>query len=108
MRGSSSNVQRIANDMSGIMSEMNAVFESFSGVQRGMSSQAIGVRQIDEAVVQVAAGAQQTVVSVGEFGRVADELAHAVAVLQDAVARFQLNEDNVVNSSATPTGTGRA
>ncbi|RLS67285.1 MAG: methyl-accepting chemotaxis protein [Planctomycetota bacterium] len=108
MRGSSSNVQRIANDMSGIMSEMNAVFESFSGVQRGMSSQAIGVRQIDEAVVQVAAGAQQTVVSVGEFGRVADELAHAVAVLQDAVARFQLDEHNVVNSSATPTGTGRA
>ncbi len=100
MRGSSSNVQRMANDMSGIMSEMNSVFESFSGVQRGMNSQAIGVRQIDEAVAQVAAGAQQTVVSVGEFGRVADELAHAVAVLQDAVARFQLNEDSVANANS--------
>jgi hypothetical protein len=32
-------------------------------------------------------------VSVGEFTRVADELAHAVAVLEDAAARFTLRAD---------------
>ena len=33
-----------------------------------------------------------------EFGRVADELAHAVAVLQDAAARFKLREESAATT----------
>jgi methyl-accepting chemotaxis protein len=56
-----------------------------------MASQAVGVTQIEEAVQQVAAGAQQTAASARESERVADEVAHAVALLEDAAARFRVD-----------------
>jgi hypothetical protein len=90
MRTGTDDARRVAEDLGGIIGEMQSSFTSFSEVQQGMASQAVGVAQIEEAVVQVAAGARQTAVSVGEFTRVADELAHAVAVLEDAAARFTL------------------
>ena len=86
-------VHAIAGELGGIITEIEASAASFSDVRMGMSSQAQGVGQIEEAVVQVAAGARQSATAAQEFGRVADELAHAVAVLQDAAARFRLRED---------------
>jgi methyl-accepting chemotaxis protein len=59
-----------------------------------MASQSAGVEQIELAAAQVAAGARQSASASQEFGRVAEELAHAVAVLQDAAARFRLRGDN--------------
>jgi methyl-accepting chemotaxis protein WspA len=91
MRTGTGDAKRIANDLAGIMNEMNAAFASFSEVQRGMTSQSLGVGQIEEAANQVAAGAQQTASSAAEAARVADEVAHAVAVLQDAAARFTVD-----------------
>jgi methyl-accepting chemotaxis protein WspA len=88
MRTGTGDAKRVANDLAGIMNEMNAAFASFSEVQRGMASQAVGVAQIEEAVQQVAAGARQTATSAGESARVADEVSHAVAVLEDAASRF--------------------
>ena len=88
MRTGTGDAKRVANDLAGIMNEMNAAFASFSEVQRGMASQTAGVAQIEEAVNQVAAGAQQSATSAEESARVADEVAHAVAVLEDAAARF--------------------
>jgi methyl-accepting chemotaxis protein len=93
MRAGAANAQRIALDLGEIVGDMHATSSDFSEVRTGMSSQSSGVAQIEEAVAQVAAGATQTAASVAEFGRVADELAHAVAVLQDAVARFRLPGD---------------
>ena len=94
MRTGTDDARRVAEDLGGIIGEMQASFTSFSEVQQGMASQAAGVAQIEDAVVQVAAGARQTAVSVGEFTRVADELAHAVAVLEDAAARFTLRAED--------------
>ncbi|MFN5497182.1 MAG: methyl-accepting chemotaxis protein [bacterium] len=91
MRIGTGDAKRVANDLSGIMNEMNAAFASFSEVQRGMASQTSGVAQIEEAVNQVAAGAQQSATSAAESARVADEVAHAVAVLDDAAARFTVS-----------------
>ena len=89
MRAGTADATRVANDLAGIIADMNAAFASFSEVQRGMTSQSAGVAQIEEAASQVAAGAQQTAASASESARVADEVAHAVAVLEDAVSRFK-------------------
>jgi methyl-accepting chemotaxis protein WspA len=93
MRSGTGDVQTIASELGRIIEEMDASFASFSEVRTGMSSQSQGVAQIESAVVQVAEGARQSTTAVAEFGRVADELAHAVAVLQDAVARFRMREE---------------
>jgi methyl-accepting chemotaxis protein len=90
MRTGTGDAKRVANDLAGIMNEMNAAFASFSEVQRGMASQTAGVAQIEEAVNQVAAGAQQTATTAAESARVADEVAHSVAVLEDAASRFSV------------------
>jgi methyl-accepting chemotaxis protein WspA len=90
MRTGTGDAKRVANDLAGIMNEMNAAFASFSEVQRGMASQTAGVAQIEEAVNQVAAGAQQTVTTAAESARVADEVAHSIAVLEDAASRFSI------------------
>ncbi|MFM1868534.1 MAG: hypothetical protein RL591_1942 [Planctomycetota bacterium] len=104
MRGGTSDVQRVANDLGGIITEMNAAVTGFSEVESGMAAQAAGVAQIEGAVRQVADGARQTAASVSEFGRVASELSHSVAVLQDAVERFRLVEDaSSSNASAVCT-----
>ena len=89
MRAGTGDATCVANDLAGIIADMNAAFASFSEVQRGMTSQSAGVAQIEEAASQVAAGAQQTAASARESARVADEVAHAVAVLEDAVSRFK-------------------
>jgi len=93
MRGGTSDVQRVANDLGVIIDDMNSAVVGFSEVERGMTAQSTGVAQIEGAVRQVADGARQTAASVSEFGRVAAELSHAVAVLQDAVARFRISAD---------------
>ena len=93
MRGGTSDVQRVANDLGVIIDDMNSAVAGFSEVERGMTAQSSGVAQIEGAVRQVADGARQTAASVSEFGRVAAELSHAVAVLQDAVARFRISAD---------------
>ena len=93
MKQGTGDVQAIAGELGEIITEIEASAASFSDVRTGMSSQSQGVGQIEQAVVQVAAGARQSATAAQEFGRVADELAHAVAVLQDAAARFRLRED---------------
>lgn len=90
MRAGTVSARRVTTDLAAIIGDMDAAAVGFAEVERGMSAQGIGVSQIESAVRQVADGARQTASSVAEFGRVADELAHATAVLQDAVARFQL------------------
>jgi len=91
MRSGTASAQRVTTDLAAIIDDMDAAAVGFAEVERGMSAQGIGVTQIESAVRQVADGARQSSVSVAEFGRVADELAHATAVLQDAVARFHLS-----------------
>jgi methyl-accepting chemotaxis protein WspA len=93
MRSGSGEVQALAGDLGGIISAVDESFASFSGVREGMASQSAGVEQIERAAAQVAGGARQSAAAAQEFGRVADELAHAVAVLQDAAARFRLRGD---------------
>ncbi len=98
MRTGTGDVQQIVGDLGGIIAQIDASFASFGEVRSGMTTQAMGVSQIEQAVMQVAAGAQQSSRSAVEFGRVADELAHAVAVLQDAAARFKLREESAATT----------
>ncbi|MFM7051050.1 MAG: methyl-accepting chemotaxis protein [Planctomycetota bacterium] len=81
--------QSIAAGIGGIIGDMDRSASAFTEVRGGMSGQATGLAQIEDAVVRVAAGAREAATGAAETGRVADELAHAVAVLQDAVARFR-------------------
>jgi methyl-accepting chemotaxis protein len=91
VRSGTGDATRVASDLAAIIGDMEAAFARFSDVQQGMASQAVGVTQIEEAVQQVAAGAQQTAASARESERVADEVAHAVALLEDAAARFRVD-----------------
>ena len=93
MRQGTGEVQEVAHELGGIIASIDASFASFGEVRAGMETQALGVGQIEQAVTQVAAGAQQSSTAAQEFGRVADELTHSVAVLQDAAARFRLRTD---------------
>ena len=82
-----------AAELAEIIRAIDGSFAAFAGVRASMAGQAQGVRQIEEAATRVAAGAQQSASVAAEFGGVADELAHSVAVLQDAAARFRLRDD---------------
>lgn len=93
MREGTGEVTQTATELASIVSSIDASFASFSEVRTGMSSQSAGIAQIEQAVVQVASGARQSSAAAEDFGRVANELAHAVAVLQDAAARFRLQSD---------------
>lgn len=93
MRSGTGEVQALAEDLGGIITAVDRSFAGFAGVRDGMASQGAGVEQIELAAAQVAAGARQSASASQEFGRVAEELAHAVAVLQDAAARFRLRGD---------------
>lgn len=93
MRQGSDQAQSVAGELGAVIHAIDASIARFGEVRGGMSSQSQGVAQIEQAVVQVASGARQSSAVSAEFGRVADELAHAVAVLQDAAARFRLKGD---------------
>ena len=82
-----------AAELAEIIRAIDGSFAAFAGVRASMAGQSQGVRQIEEAATRVAAGAQQSASVAAEFGGVADELAHSVAVLQDAAARFRLRDD---------------
>ncbi len=83
-------VSRVSQALTQIIDEFKKSSERFGAVKEGMQTQAIGVDQIHDAMQVLVVGAQETGVSVAECSRVADELSHAVAYLQEAVARFRL------------------
>ncbi len=90
MRSGAEGARSVGDDLSSIIDDMRAAAESFSEVKRGITGQSTGVLQIEQGVGQVADGARRTAASVAEFAAVADEMAHAIALLQDAVGRFHL------------------
>ncbi|MFM1823177.1 MAG: hypothetical protein RI967_1443, partial [Planctomycetota bacterium] len=90
MRSGAEGARSVGVDLSSIIGDMRAAAESFSEVKRGITGQSAGVLQIEEGVGRVADGARRTAASVAEFAAVADEMAHAIALLQDAVGRFHL------------------
>jgi methyl-accepting chemotaxis protein WspA len=92
VRTRTADAQSISSGLGAIIGDMERSVASFAEVREGMSGQATGLSQIDDAVTRVAEGAREAATGAAETGRVADELAHAVAVLQDAVARFTLAE----------------
>lgn len=92
MKQGTGDVQQIAAELGGIIGAMDHAFARFATVRDGMSSQSAGVAQIEGAVSHVAGGARQSAAAAVELNRVADELAHSVAVLQDAVARFRVRD----------------
>ena len=90
MRAGIEEVGHIGHGLTQIIEESNRSSERFSAVKEGMQTQAVGVSQIHEAMQTLVAGARETGSSVAECSRVADELSHAVAFLQESVARFSL------------------
>ena len=90
MRSGLTEVAQIGQGLSHVIEEFSRTSERFGAVKEGMQSQAIGVSQIHEAMQVLVSGARETGQSVAECSRVADELSHAVATLQETVARFTL------------------
>jgi len=93
MRKGTEDVQAAASDLGGMIGAIESSYSRFTEVRSGMSTQSAGVAQIETAVAQVAEGARSSAAAAGELARVADEVAYAVAVLQDAAARFRLRDE---------------
>ncbi len=90
MRAGAEGARSVGDDLASIIDDMRAAAASFGEVKQGITGQSAGVSQIEEGVGRVAEGARRTEASVAEFTGVADEMAHAIALLQDAVGRFEL------------------
>lgn len=93
MRAGNADAQQVATALGAIIEDMAASFARFSEVRTGMADQSAGVAQIESAADHLAEGARHASASVAESAKVAEELALAVAVLQDAVARFRVRGD---------------
>jgi methyl-accepting chemotaxis protein WspA len=75
-----------------IIDRVNRSTESFAQVNESMQAQSEGAQQISEAMTSLSGNAHQTMQSVREFGTASMDLQSAIAVLRQAVARFQLKE----------------
>ena len=78
--------------MTEIIDRVNKSTESFKQVNESMQAQSEGAEQISEAMGSLVGNANQTVQSAKEFGRAAGDLQAAIALLREAVSKFNLRE----------------
>jgi methyl-accepting chemotaxis protein WspA len=63
----------------------------FGAVNEGMRNQALGARQISEAMMSLTEGAQMTLGSLTEFNSASSHLRDAVGELTDEIAQFKVS-----------------
>lgn len=78
--------------MTEIIDRVNKSTESFKQVNESMQAQSEGAQQISDAMGSLVGNANQTVQSAREFGRAAGDLQAAIALLREAVSKFNLRE----------------
>ena len=88
VRAGVSKVGEINSQMGQILEQMRASNEGFQAVNEGTAQQSAGARQINDAMVQLAAGVQQTSASLKEFHQVTVNLRESADALKQQVSRF--------------------
>lgn len=90
VRAGMDRVASINIQMGQIIEEVEGIFRRFRTVNEGMQSQSIAARQINDAMVPVAAGAKETHNSLEEFIRATGLLREAVQILNQEIAQFKV------------------
>ncbi len=85
-------VAEVSQDLAEILGLVEQTTERFASVKDGMSSQAQGASQINDAMHALTESVQQTVLSLKEFTAAADELRSAADGLNVQLATFKLED----------------
>ncbi|MFO0872691.1 MAG: methyl-accepting chemotaxis protein [Phycisphaerales bacterium] len=85
-------VATIGSQLGEIIERVNASTDSFRQVSESMQSQSEGAQQISDAMVQLSGTASQTMQSIHEFGRAAEDLQSAIGSLREAVSQFKVKD----------------
>jgi methyl-accepting chemotaxis protein WspA len=84
-------VATIGSQLGQIIESVQTLNSQFGAVNEGMRNQALGARQISEAMVSLTEGAQMTLGSLTEFNSASSHLRDAVGELTDEIAQFKVS-----------------
>ncbi len=87
-------VAEMGHRMGDILRQVQALTPRFDAVTEGMQSQALGARQISEAVSGLNSAARQTTLALDGFNRTARSLQDAVEALNKAMSKFSVETSN--------------
>jgi methyl-accepting chemotaxis protein len=85
-------VSRMGQHLESIIHQVQTLLPRFSLVKEGLTSQSQGAQQINEAMVTLTEGAQQTTISVQDFDKAVKNLHAAIEGLRREISRFQVAE----------------
>jgi methyl-accepting chemotaxis protein len=92
VRAAVSDINDIGRQLDGIMERVRSLPPRFESVNEGMEIQSRSAGRISETMEQLNLTAQHTLEALREFNLSADYLREAAQALQEAVARFKVNE----------------
>jgi len=87
-----SDINQIGRQLDGIMERVRSLPPRFESVNEGMETQSRSAGRISETMDQLNLTAQHTLEALREFNLSAEDLREAAYELQEAVARFKVNE----------------
>lgn len=93
VRSGVSRTENIHSQMDRIIQSVHLLSDRFVPVNEGMRQQSVGAKQIDDAMVRLTAGADQTSESLCGFRTAAGDLHGAVERLKNAVQTFSVTDD---------------
>jgi methyl-accepting chemotaxis protein WspA len=91
IRRSVGEVRQVAEQLSGVMDQVQKLAPQFDMVLQGMQSQAVGASQISDTMMQLNDATQQTVESLKATSEAVHQLQYAASDLQSSVATFSVN-----------------
>jgi methyl-accepting chemotaxis protein WspA len=91
IRRSVGEVHHVAEQLSGVMDQVQKLAPQFDLVLQGMQSQAVGASQISDTMMQLNDATQQTVESLKATSEAVHQLQYAASDLQSSVATFAVN-----------------
>ncbi len=99
VRSSFSDIQISSNQISEVISQVEALQPPIETVNEGIEAQSMGAKQINEAVGQLNEAAQQIAETVGQSSSTVAQLSKATENLRESVSHFTLhNNDDIVKS----------
>ncbi len=94
VRRSFSDVQISSNQISEVISQVEALQPPIETLNEGIEAQSMGAKQINEAVNQLNEAAQQIAETVGQSSTTITQLSEATQTLRESVSRFKLTNDS--------------
>ncbi len=91
IRRSVGEVRQVAQQLSGVMDQVQKLAPQFDMVLQGMQSQAVGASQISDTMMQLNDATQQTVESLKATSEAVHQLQYAASDLQSSVATFSVS-----------------